>query len=207
MAKQLFYIAMLTVIIYLVGCETPQNGGSPLQGNGDIQMEDPFDPDRPPTPKTLYVLSDILAAQGRDRESEALLKRVLEEAPDYFLAYNNLAELQMRNRRIPEAIQTLSAGLAVNPGDPVLLNNLGMCWLIRKDYTRALENFTKAAGIIPENTRYRSNMATALVLLGRKQEALSLYEQILPKEEALENIRILCDIARTPSRDELIISH
>lgn len=70
---------------------------------------------------------------------------------------------------------------------------MGMCFLIRKDYPRAMGYFTDVAGIIPENTRYRSNTAIALVLMGRKDEALALYKQILPEEEAIENIKVLCD--------------
>jgi Flp pilus assembly protein TadD len=155
--------------------------------------EDPFDPDRPPTAQTLYVMADVMIAQGYDKRAETLLVRIGQEYPDFRPAYNTLAELQMRQRRIPEAMNTLEAGLKINPADAVLINNLGMCWLIRKDFQKALENFTQAAGLSPENTRYRSNMATALALMGRRDEALALYQQILPKEEALENIRLLCD--------------
>jgi serine/threonine-protein kinase len=160
-------------------------------------MEDPFDPDRPPTAKTLYLMADILMAQGQETHAELLYKRIQTEYPDFLPAYNDLASLQIRQRRIPEAMQTLSAALKISPRDPVLLNNMGMCWLIRKDYSRALEFFTDAAAAVPENTRYRSNMATALSLMGRRDEALALYRQILPEEEAMENIRLLCDRAGT----------
>jgi hypothetical protein len=34
-------------------------------------------------------------------------------------------------------------------------------------------------------------MATALALMGRNEEALSLYRQILPEEDAQENVRLL----------------
>lgn len=200
MIKQFYFcLAILVLVVGLGGCASQSSEASTLTNNPEVQMEDPFDPDRPPTPKTLYVMADILSTQGRDRESEMILRRVLEESPDFFPAYNSLAEVQMRNRRIPEAIKTLSAGLEIKPDNPVLLNNLGMCWLIRREYARALEYFTQAAGVRPENTRYRSNMATSLVLLGRRDEALALYEQILPKEEALENIQILCNSIKTPS--------
>lgn len=198
MRKLLLFVSIPMMSLLLVGCVANKSATTAAGPNRQIPMEDPFDPDRPPTPKTLYVMSDILVAQGRDAQAEMLLKRVIEEAPAYLVAYNSLAELQMRNRRIPEAIKTLSAGLDNNPKDPVLLNNLGMCWLIRKEYAIALDYFTQASGIVPENARYRSNMATSLVLLGRRQEALSLYEQILPKEEALENIKILCDSIEPP---------
>lgn len=190
------YICCLTLLLIsllsLVGCGK-QNTTPQSQLNLDAPAVDPFDPDRPPTAKTLYIMADILMSQGKDRNAELTLKRIASESPDFLPTYNTLAELQMRKRRITEAVSTLSAGLQVNPNDPVLLNNQGMCWLIRKDYEKALEYFTQAAGIVPENTRYRSNMATTLVLLDRRQEALALYEQILPKEEALENIRVLCD--------------
>jgi serine/threonine-protein kinase len=154
-------------------------------------MEDPFDPDRPPTAKTLYLMADMMSAQGKDGEAEQLYRRIMTEYPDFLPAYNDLAALQMRQRRIPQAMKTLQAGLELRSNDPVLLNNMGMCCLIRKDYQRALSYFTDAAAVKPENTRYRSNMATALALLDRRDEALSLYRQILPEEEAMENIQVL----------------
>ena len=193
MIKPICFLTVLLIsLLCLIGC-AKQNAAPQSQMNLEAPAVDPFDPDRPPTAKTLYVMADILMSQGKDQNAELILKRIVSESPDFFPTYNTLAELQMRNRRIAEATSTLSTGLQVNPDDSVLLNNLGMCWLIRKDYEKALEHFTQAAGIVPENTRYRSNMATALVLLDRREEALALYEQILPKEEASENINILCD--------------
>lgn len=195
---QFKYVSVIVacVIFWLAGCQIPAPNGSTMQANraaNQPPMEDPFDPDRPPTAKTLYLMADILSAQGKDGEAEQLYKRILSEHPDFLPACNDLAALQMRQRRIPEATQTLQAGLENNPNDPVLLNNMGMCCLIRRDYERALSYFTDAAAVVPENTRYRSNMATSLALLGRREEALSLYRQILPEEEAMENIRILYD--------------
>jgi serine/threonine-protein kinase len=186
-----YYGLVLGLSLSLMGCAGQKSAAK--SGLADPLTVDPFDPDRPPTARTLYVMADILASQGRDRDSQYYLERVIDEYPAYLAAYNRLAELQMRNRQFDAAIQTLTAGLKVSPDDPVLLNNLGMCRLIQKDYESALSHFTEAAGIAPERTRYRSNMATALVFLDRRDEALALYEQILPKEEALENIKRLCE--------------
>jgi Flp pilus assembly protein TadD len=79
----------------------------------------------------------------------------------------------------------------MSPQDPVLLNNLGMSQLVRKDYENALELFTFAAGIKPENARYRANAAVACGLLGRDAESLALFEQILPREHAVHNVHVL----------------
>ena len=184
---------LIAIVLMAVGCELPQNPNIPQSNTQSKNMpaEDPFDPDRPPTAKTLYLMADILSAQGKDNEAEQLYRRILSEQPDFLPAYNELAALEMRQRRIPEAMKTLEAGLAFKSDDPVLLNNMGMCCLVRKKYERALSYFTDAAAIVPENTRYRSNMATVLALMGRRDEALALYLQILTVEEATENIQAL----------------
>ena len=194
--KQFKYVSIMVacVIVLIAGCELPPPNGSVMGANRTANqppMEDPFNPDRPPTAKTMYLMADILSAQDKDGEAEQLYDRIITQYPDFLPAYNDLSALQMRQRRIPEAMRTLEAGLKIKPDDPVLLNNMGMCCLIRKEYEKALSYFTEAAGLVPENTRYRSNMATTLALLGRREEALSLYRQILPEGEAMENIQIL----------------
>ena len=136
-------------------------------------------------------MADILATQGRDSECEYVLKRIIQENPKLIAAYNRLAELQMRQGHTNTAIKTLQDALLVNPEDPVLLNNLGMCWIVRRDYENALEMFNKAAGIMPENAKYRANMAVALGLMGRDEEALSLFKQVLPEDQANHNLNIL----------------
>jgi serine/threonine-protein kinase len=97
----------------------------------------------------------------------------------------------MRQGRVHEAVDVLSGALQIRPRDPVLLNNLGMCFLVRKEYEKALEQFTKAAGLIPESKRYRANMATTLGLLGRHEESSALLQQILPEEKAQHNAEVL----------------
>ncbi|MFC1793234.1 tetratricopeptide repeat protein [Planctomycetota bacterium] len=145
----------------------------------------------PPTAKTLSAMAEILAKQGKDSECEYVLKRIIQDNPEYLPAYNNLAELQMRQGHTNAAIETLQHALKINSEDTVLLNNLGMCWIVRRDYEAALKMFTRAAGIMPENMKYRSNMAVALGLMGRDEESLSLFKQLLPDDEANHNLNIL----------------
>jgi Flp pilus assembly protein TadD len=145
----------------------------------------------PPTAKTLCAMAEILAAQGRDSECEYVLKRIIQDNPKFFPAYNSLAELQMRRGQTNAAIETIQHALDINPGDTVLLNNLGMCWMVRRDYENALKMFTRAAGIMPENAKYRANMAVALGLMGREEESLSLFRQVLPEDQANHNLNVL----------------
>ncbi|GAG30421.1 unnamed protein product, partial [marine sediment metagenome] len=98
--------------------------------------------------------------------------------------------------RVNQAIETVYNGLRIRPKDPVLLNNLGMCWVVRRDYEKALEMFTTAAGIMPENARYRANMAVALALMDRYEESLSLFKQILPEHQASHNLCVIREVRK-----------
>jgi Flp pilus assembly protein TadD len=194
------FLCMLCV----VGCSESAGSGQNTDWAMDkSELEFQSQANNPPTAKTLYTMADILATQGRDSECEYVLKRIIQDNPKFLPAYNSLAELQMRQGKTIAAIETLQNALVINPDDPVLLNNLGMCWIVRRDYETALKMFTRAAGIMPENAKYRANMAVALGLMGRDEESLSLFKQTLPEDQANYNLSVLREAKRdaksTPS--------
>jgi Flp pilus assembly protein TadD len=145
----------------------------------------------PPTPESLLAAARVVAAQGRNSECEFLLTRIVREHPYYMPAYADLAELRMRQRQVGEAEKALEAGLKRSPRDAVLLNNMALCRMIEGDFEGALGAATQAVGVQPHNARYRANLATILGLMGRRDEALALYTQILPREDAYHNVSVL----------------
>jgi Flp pilus assembly protein TadD len=180
-------------IARLCGCAGMEQSPGVNAGSGSDkpQAESWIRHDQPPSARTLYSMADILATQGKDTDCEFVLRRCIREHPRFTPAYNSLAELQMRQGRVNEAIDVLSEALRVRPHDPVLLNNQGMCLLVHKQYGKALELFTSAAGVVPESQKYRANMATTLGLLGRHEESLALLQQVLPEDKAKSNAEIL----------------
>jgi len=176
-------------LAFLSGCISPEQA-EPYRGT-DPSAAPRHREDPPPSAKTLYTMADILATQGKDVQCEFVLRRCISQYPRFTPAYNSLAELELRQGRVHEAVDALSRALALRPRDPVLLNNLGMCFLVRREYAEALAHFTEAAGIVPESEKYRANMATCLGLLGRHEESFALLQQILPETQALRNAEIL----------------
>ena len=148
---------------------------------------------KPPTPQTLHSMAKIMGAQGQEALYEVTLRRIIGEYPDYLPAYVDLAELEIRQSRINEAIQTLTAGLRMAPEEHILLNDLGMCWLLQENYEEALDLFRQAAALQPDEARYRANMAAALGLSGHYEECLSLYEQVVSPANAHYNLAVLCE--------------
>lgn len=157
---------------------------------------------RAPTAKTMYAMARILAAQQRDADCRTILTTIIREHPDFLPAYNELAELQLRERRVDEAIATLQAGLRLAPRQAVMINNLGMCSLLKGEYEEALALFTQATVAGPDDARYRANMAAALGMLGRYDESLALYQQIMMPADAHFNLAVLCESRRDTARAE-----
>lgn len=149
--------------------------------------------ERQPTPRTMYSMARILEKKGEHIEHRRVLARIVHEYPQFMPAYNDLAKSYLRGKAPREAAQTLLAGLTVSPKDPVLLNNLGMCWLEMGDNAKALECFQKAATSAGTDAPYRSNMAVALGMMGRYDESLALFMQVVPRGEAHHNLAVLCE--------------
>jgi len=154
-------------------------------------LEIASDVDQPPTAKTLYAMSRILMSQGREDQGESVLLKLIAEYPRFIPAYCDLAEYRLRQGRFDDAVEELSKGLRMAPEDPILLNNAGVCSLLRGDCEAALSNFSMAAEVMPREERYRANMALALGMMGRYDESLKLYKEVLPAKDAAHNLNVI----------------
>lgn len=188
----LLILSLVFIAVFSFGCgESYTESQYQHQQNYSLSQQDiefQQGANRPPTLQTLYSMAKIFISQGRLEDADPLLLRVINQNPEFMPAYNDLAEIKIRKRQTDEAIKILSDALNKNGSDPTILNNLGMCWMMRRNYEKALQHFTEAAGLQPENTRYRANMAVALAFLERDDEALAIYKQILPLDQAKHNL-------------------
>ena len=187
----LLVIFATTVVGCVTGARPVGSYSSHNKNNSLLITSDSYEP---PKAMTLYAMSRILVSQGKDDQGELVLARLIREFPEFIPAYCDLAELRMRQGRVDDAVEGLSRGLQVAPRDPILLNNSGVCSIMKGDYEGALNSFTMAAEVVPREDRYRANMALALGMLGRYEESLSLYEEVLEPESAQENMRIINEL-------------
>ena len=149
--------ASLALIPALCACQSSQMAGAGGEGDGLAEFESGAG--RPPTAQTLYRMARILA--GKHVEAEAVLRNTIDRYASFTPAYRELAEIQLRKRLVPDAIETLQAGLAQMPNDPVLLNDLGVAYVLDDQNSLAYEQFQQATDLVPMNARYVSNMAMA----------------------------------------------
>ena len=73
----------------------------------------------------------------------------------------------------------LASDLEGAPTSSERQESLGNFYMNEKDYAKALDHFTLAAQLDPKSPTYQNNIARALYLMGRKDEAFALWKQLI----------------------------
>ena len=148
---------------------------------------------RAPNPSTVVMTGRVLRSQGRTSEAEFVLRRVIDEHPEYAPGYSELAELLLKDGRTQESVVLLEAGSSLIPDSAMLQNDLGMCFLVMRAFDRAGQCFLVASELAPADAVYSANYAMVLGLQGRYQESLDLYARVIPLEDAVANVSKLAE--------------
>jgi len=142
--------------------------------------------------------NNVLAAYGKALASSGDLPKalsVIERAqrpdhPDWRLMSAQGAILDQLERPQPARAMYRKA-LDIKPGEPSILSNLGMSYLLTGD-PRSSETYLRKAIAKPgADSRVRQNLALVVGLQGRFKEAEVIARGELPEEEARENIAYL----------------
>jgi len=179
--------ALLATLIMAAGCATlgipPTEGGfSPNEAQNAENLK--------PKARTLFVMGQMFAAKGKTAPAEQFFRQAIAEQEAFLPAYSDLAKLLVTSGKIDEALQIIENGLQHGPDSPVLLNNKGICLLLKKQYPDALATFQRAAAV-SSSPLYRANEALALGIIGKEQEARSAFTAIMSDRDAEHNIAIV----------------
>jgi Flp pilus assembly protein TadD len=133
----------------------------------------------PGDPETLERLRALgyLGAAGLQREPP----RDLPDPKDRLAERQALLEAEdlKKNGKPEQAVQAFEAILARQPRSLFALSRLGLTWLERGDYARAVAPLQAAVSIDPERVDNVVNLALALTHAGRGAEAMARWRQAL----------------------------
>ena len=127
-------------------------------------------------------LVEALLHSGQPREALDAAAAAYERAPDTGEVARMYGEALLANLRYDEALRVLQKAVALAPNDWRIHANLAQL-LSEKDAEAALLHARRAYELAPGDLRARTNYAEALVLVGRKAEALKIFgelEALLP---------------------------
>ncbi len=145
----------------------------------------------------------VLAAYGRalaDNGNFKLAFDVLSKAhtpanPDWRILSVQGTVLDQMGRH-DEARRYYDTALKIVPGEPTVLSNLGMSYMLSKDLPHAEEVLRQAYGSQHADARIRQNLALVVGLQGRFAEAESIAKADLPPDEAAANVAYLKEMLK-----------
>ena len=93
--------------------------------------------------------------------------------------------------RHDEARRYYASALKIVPGEPSVLSNLGLSYVLSRDLPKAEEVLRQAYGSDKADARVRQNLGLVVGLQGRFAEAETIVRADLPAEEAAANVAYL----------------
>ena len=123
-------------------------------------------------------LSEVLIRAGQLRESEVVLKELIEKHQAVDVTYLNLALVRYRAKKMGEALDWLRKGVAAFPASAALRHRLGRLLLEAKLYDEAERELREAQALEPRFLDVYVALGAALTGQGRKDDARTVYEKV-----------------------------
>jgi len=133
----------------------------------------------------IRMLAELAARLGRYRDSETLLARALDLAPDFHAARHNLAIVQLRQGKTEAPIAAAETLLKVQPKDPGY-RTLYCAALVRHgDFDRAIPEYARLLAALPNHPKNWMSYGHALKTVGRTPDAIDAYRRSIALKPSL----------------------
>ncbi|KND48810.1 MAG: Tfp pilus assembly protein PilF [Parcubacteria bacterium C7867-005] len=142
-------------------------------------------------PEVPLLLAKLELDKGNISGARLHIKDSLEKKADFADAYFLLTQLEVSQNNINEAIVSAENAAFLRPDNAGLFFQLGLLKYSGKNYTGAAEALTQALNIVPDYANAKYYLGLSLDVLGRKAEAISLFEDLArsnPENEGVAKI-------------------
>jgi tetratricopeptide (TPR) repeat protein len=146
----------------------------------------------------------LLENQNKLPEALEQYERALKTEPNNLTALVSLARLHDRQGKGPLALEVYERAIKAHPKSALVHNDMGLCFARQQQWPRATQSLNQAIALQPANPKYRNNLATVLVEMGRADEALKQLTAVNPPAVAHYNLAYL--LAQKGQQD-LAIAH
>ena len=141
----------------------------------------------PHKPKTLVWQAQIYTRLNRWADAEKTLRRVLNEHPNYWLAYNELGFGLEEQGRYQEAVSAFRAASLAAPGNSWALRNLGVEYIQVGEFAEAIETLKRSTALEPDSGHTAMFTSLALRYQGKYSEALRFSRKAVQLNPAVDD--------------------
>jgi Flp pilus assembly protein TadD len=135
-----------------------------------------------------------LLLDGLATEATALFEQARKGMPHDPRPLRFLAVIHADRHEVPEAIALLVEATKIDPNDAASWNNLGFLQLSQQDYDAARASCSRAVALDGVNSKYRMNLGYALVASGHEADALQAFRSAGDEAEAQTNLAIALEL-------------
>ena len=125
-------------------------------------------------------LGEVALGDRRYADAMKFFQRMHEMAPQNALILNNLA-WAAKEVKDPKALEYAEQALRLAPENAAIIDTVGMIQVERGDVEAGLANLRRAVSIGPDLLPLQLNLAKALAKAGRKDEARSQLDALMPR--------------------------
>jgi arylsulfatase A-like enzyme len=128
-----------------------------------------------------YKLNDAAAMLDARRYdmAEPILRDVLAADTECFAAHGELGRCLSKQKRYPEAIESLKRAVQLNPAAEQFQSMLGATQLLNGDFLAAVETLEQAIRLNPDLEQNQLNLGLAMEKLGKPDKAIKHYQKCL----------------------------
>lgn len=195
----ILFLLLLLSLFFLTGCHTGQNFGEPINNPAkyhyqmglsylgernftgalvELTESEKFNPD---DPELLYRLALAYIGKKRPDLAEKRLLRALKLKPDFSAARNDLGYAYLELKQWDNAIQQFKIAkddlFYENTENATI--NLGLAYLGKGDYTKALEELRGAAVLNSRNPTIHLSIGRVLFAMDKTEQAIVEYNKAL----------------------------
>jgi tetratricopeptide (TPR) repeat protein len=160
-------VSLLLAIAYRETGDTLQSGYTLMEGMETYRYEDTL---------VMFTVNQLVGA-GRPDSATRILKRAIQFRPDHSRYYWALARVQQTMGRSEEALINFQKAIELNPGNPEIYYETGMCY-----YNMGIE-LRQSAQLIPSKEAYQEIRKKYLELLRKSVEWLEKSYALDPGNE------------------------
>ncbi|MCG8371485.1 MAG: tetratricopeptide repeat protein [Proteobacteria bacterium] len=147
-------------------------------------------PGIPPEAQTLFEQATAVMAAGDFVDAELRFEEFVLQYPDYPGAYVNLAIIHANNENDGQTRAALDSALALDPGHPAALNQLGMLLRRNGHFLEAEAAYLKAVTVSPDYALAHYNLGVLNELYLQRLEAalhhFEIYQGLVGEDKQVE---------------------
>lgn len=130
------------------------------------------------------LFSDAVDAYQRSNVEQALskLKEAIVVSPQFVLPHGLLGDICLRRNMYQEAIEHYGRAIALGLKDPMVFNNIGICYMRLENYRDGIVYLRKAHELAPSDVYILYSLAGTLRDNDQGAQALALFKELVSRQ-------------------------